>query len=126
MPSKQRLTLFGHIERINSDNDQIHRLKKCFVRAHPDALHWTPGSGDSPHEAFWCTFHVDRVYRVGGFGDESNIGWIDMDLWKTSGTSHAMDVGPTDSEEALLNKQETWKLFAEQTHPKSPVLRFQP
>lgn len=83
MPSKQRITLFGHFEKLN-DKEEIEKVTPCYKQIHPDAKHWAPGSKDSPHIAFWTRFIVDKVYRVGGFGDESNIGWIDLDLWHKS------------------------------------------
>lgn len=86
MPSKQRLTLYGHIEVLtDKEDDETSELAKCFVEHHKDARHWTPGSGDSPHFAEWTRFHVDGVYRVGGFGDESSIGWIDLNDWRREG-----------------------------------------
>lgn len=83
MPSKQRITLFGHFERM-TDREEIEKVAPCYEHIHPDAKHWTPGNKDSPHVAFWTRFIVDKIYRVGGFGDESNIGWIDLDLWHKS------------------------------------------
>lgn len=83
MPSKQRITLFGHFERL-TDKEEIEKVAPCYKSIHPDAKHWAPGSKDSPHVAFWTRFVVDKIYRVGGFGDESNIGWIDLDLWHKS------------------------------------------
>jgi hypothetical protein len=79
MPSKQRITLYGHFERVHGES--IGSLASCYTARHPDAVHWAPGSEDSPHVAYWIRFVVDRVYRVGGFGDESDIGWVDMKLW---------------------------------------------
>ncbi|PWN43264.1 hypothetical protein IE81DRAFT_312331 [Ceraceosorus guamensis] len=79
MPSKQRLTLFGTMQDVPSS--QIPSSQKCFTHHHPDASHWVPGS-DSPHLAKFVRFEVQRVYRVGGFGDESWIGWIDAEQWR--------------------------------------------
>lgn len=85
MPSKQRLSLLGHIERIEADDADLPAMRACYLRSHPDASHWTPGSQESPHVAFWARFIVDHVYRVGGFGDESAIGWIDIDKYRRAG-----------------------------------------
>ena len=60
-------------------------LRQCYLATHPDAHHFAPGSKDSPHLAIWNTFVVDRVYRVGGYGDEAQIGWVDMDRWHRAG-----------------------------------------
>lgn len=87
MYSKQRLTLFGHLKTIDGDDKQkTKELQKCYLSYHPDAKHFIPGSPDSPHLAIWTTFIVDRVYRVGGYGDESQIGWLDMNRWHRAGS----------------------------------------
>lgn len=91
MPSKQRLTLMGHVERIAKDDPQMGAYARCYLRTHPDARHWTPGSEESPHVAFWVRFVVDSIYRVGGFGDESSIGWVDMDLFRRNGLRTTKD-----------------------------------
>lgn len=84
MYSKQRLTLFGHLETFAKDKADSKQLQDCYLSYHPDAKHFIPGS-DSPHLALWTTFIVDRVYRVGGYGDESQIGWLDMERWQRAG-----------------------------------------
>ncbi|CEH18546.1 FMN-binding split barrel [Ceraceosorus bombacis] len=62
-------------------SSHISSSQKCFTHHHPDASHWVPGS-DSPHLAKFVRFEVQKVYRVGGFGDESWIGWIDAEEWR--------------------------------------------
>lgn len=87
MYSKQRLTLFGHLETVNDSQveEEDASLQSCYLSYHPDASHFIPGSKDSPHLAVWTRFIVDRVYRVGGYGDESQIGWVDLETWKQAG-----------------------------------------
>lgn len=104
MPGKQRITLFGHIERIAHDDERLDALAACYLHAHPDARHWMPGSRASPHVAFWSMFVVDKVYRVGGFGDESAIGWVDMARWTTAGRS-----SEEQCERACAARQTAWQ-----------------
>ncbi|KDN50843.1 hypothetical protein K437DRAFT_233479 [Tilletiaria anomala UBC 951] len=93
MPSKNRMTLFGHIVQVpslssaispvvSSQHDEAHSLAQCFLSYHPDSAHWAPGSTESPHTAFWARFVVDRVYHVGGFGDEHFIGFIPLEKYR--------------------------------------------
>lgn len=89
MYSKQRLTLFGHLETLDTLQEASSKLKdlqKCYLSYHPDARHFIPGS-DSPHLALWTRFIVDKVYRVGGYGDESQIGWLELNRWQRAGRS---------------------------------------
>ena len=78
-----RVTLFGYVEPIEvtelKDNSP---LKKCYLKAHPDAEVWLPGEEDSPHSSFWARLVVREAYWIGGFGDVARIGWLDMALWK--------------------------------------------
>lgn len=85
MYSKQRLTLFGHLETFPKGKNDSKDLQDCYLSYHADASHFTPGSSDSPHVAIWTTFVVDKVYRVGGYGDESQIGWLELDRWQRAG-----------------------------------------
>jgi hypothetical protein len=39
---------------------------------------------------FWATFNVDKVYWVGGFGDEHYIGWFTSDEWSTAFKRHRL------------------------------------
>jgi len=87
MYSKQRLTLFGHLETLKELNSDDQKVQDCYLTYHPDATHFVPGSKDSPHLAIWTRFIVDRVYRVGGYGDESQIGWLDLERWQQAGQS---------------------------------------
>ncbi|ODV80576.1 uncharacterized protein CANTADRAFT_88505 [Suhomyces tanzawaensis NRRL Y-17324] len=62
------------------------RLQACFLKRHPDAVAWLPGSYGSPHSSRWAKLEVDAIYFVGGFGDRAYIGAIDPELY------HAADV----------------------------------
>lgn len=86
MPSKARATLFGHFVLTNATQhpELSHKLSTCYLHHHPDAAHWAPGSKASPHVPFWATFIVDRVYWVGGFGDEHYIGWYSQSDWNAA------------------------------------------
>lgn len=59
-------------------------LSQCYLAAHPDSSHWAPGSddSDSPHKAMWVRVKVDKVYSVGGFGDEHRIGYVGKEAWE--------------------------------------------
>lgn len=136
MPSKGRATLFGHFENLSKSesSDSLDALAKCYLSHHPDASHWAPGSSESPHVPFWARFVVDKVYWVGGFGDEHFIGWLDKPLWQrawqeTSSKSpkpHAAfsdeHSGTSESTDARLEQ-----LFAPTSSAPEPqvVLRFQ-
>lgn len=98
MPSKGRATLFGHFELTNAttDPESSRRMSQCYLHHHPDASHWAPGSKASPHVPFWATFVVNRVYWVGGFGDEHYIGWFDQSDW-----NNAWKSSPVQSPEKL-------------------------
>lgn len=78
---RNRLALFGHVERLTDQND-IDEAAKVFGHYHKDAKAYYPGNG--PHYAFWARFNVDRVYWLGGFGDTHYIGWLPLDLYTTS------------------------------------------
>lgn len=86
MPSKGRATLFGHFELTNATTHPVlsRKFSHCYLHHHPDASHWSPGSKASPHVPFWATFVVNRVYWVGGFGDEHFIGWFNQSEWNTA------------------------------------------
>lgn len=102
MPSKQRMTLYGHLDRIAKE--EADKVSACYLKQHPDAEHWAPGSDESPHVAFWTRFVVDRIYRVGGFGDEANIGWIDMDLWHKGNTTAPASSSNSPSPQTSLSR----------------------
>ncbi|UZJ51926.1 hypothetical protein CBS101457_001246 [Exobasidium rhododendri] len=88
MYSKQRLTLFGHLETLEDLEKEDTKVQGCYLNYHPDASHFAPGSKDSPHLAVWTRFVIDKVYRVGGYGDESQIGWLDLTRWQQAVKSH--------------------------------------
>ncbi|SPO26490.1 uncharacterized protein UTRI_04079 [Ustilago trichophora] len=90
MPSKARITLFGHFSILNvtEQPEQAKKALHCYLDHHPDASHWAPDSDESPHIPFWATFTVDKVYWVGGFGDEHYIGWFSSYEWNTAWKQH--------------------------------------
>ncbi|KAI0805178.1 pyridoxamine 5'-phosphate oxidase-domain-containing protein [Xylaria sp. FL0064] len=73
-----RFTLLGYIEKIEDVSTAA--LTECFVRKHPDAKYWLPGS--RVHKSEFVRLVVQQVYWVGGFGDRAFIGWIPVDEWK--------------------------------------------
>ncbi|EST04966.2 FMN-binding split barrel [Kalmanozyma brasiliensis GHG001] len=83
MPSKARVTLFGHFDVLNGTQypHLADKALRCYLDHHPDASHWAPNATESPHIPFWATFNVDKVYWVGGFGDEHYIGWFTGEEW---------------------------------------------
>ncbi|TKY85381.1 hypothetical protein EX895_005543 [Sporisorium graminicola] len=90
MPSKPRVTLFGHFDLLNATRhpDQAEKALSCYLEHHPDASHWAPNATESPHVPFWAQFSVDKVYWIGGFGDEHYIGWFDSNEWHTALKEH--------------------------------------
>ena len=105
MPSKSRITLFGHFTLLNATEHpgQAEKALRCYLDHHPDASHWAPNSTDSPHIPFWATFHVDRVYWVGGFGDEHYIGWFSKEEWSAAWKEHRPAVQTWASEDAYAS-----------------------
>lgn len=108
MPSKLRVTLFGHVVELPQEDTQggstrTHRLAKCFTSVHTDSVKWAPGAKESPHEARWVQLIVDRIYAVGGFGDEHRIGWISKEAYAAAGgsgeASTVPDLAVADGEE---------------------------
>lgn len=85
MPSKLRFVLFGQVELLPEKAGEIssedNEATDCFLKWHPDAVHWAPGAEDSPHFARWAKMDVQKVYSIGGFGDEHFIGWIDAESY---------------------------------------------
>ncbi|WFD44603.1 hypothetical protein MPSI1_003271 [Malassezia psittaci] len=82
MPSKARVNLHGTMHTISDDHPAIDTLASCFLKYHPDAAIWKPGSRTSPHLAKWTHFAIESIYYVGGFGDEHYIGQIDLDQYR--------------------------------------------
>ncbi|SNX84935.1 uncharacterized protein MEPE_03644 [Melanopsichium pennsylvanicum] len=91
MPSKSRVTLFGHFTILNFTEhpEQVQKASSCYLDYHPDASHWALNSTESPHIPFWAIFNVDKVYWVGGFGDEHYIGWFNKDEWNSAWKEHS-------------------------------------
>ncbi|KAI1349714.1 pyridoxamine 5'-phosphate oxidase-domain-containing protein [Xylaria sp. FL0043] len=73
-----RFSLLGYIEKIEDVSTAA--LTECFVRKHPDAKYWLPGS--RVHKSEFVRLVVQQVYWVGGFGDRAFIGWIPVEEWK--------------------------------------------
>ncbi|KAI1820077.1 pyridoxamine 5'-phosphate oxidase-domain-containing protein [Xylaria intraflava] len=73
-----RYSLLGYLEKIENDADSA--LAECFVKKHPDARLWLPGS--RVHVSQFMRLVVQHVYWIGGFGDRSHIGWIPVEEWK--------------------------------------------
>ncbi|PWN23281.1 hypothetical protein BCV69DRAFT_297224 [Microstroma glucosiphilum] len=99
MPSKLRVTLFGHVVELPQEETQArasltHRLAKCFTSVHTDSVKWAPGAKESPHEARWVQLVVDRIYAVGGFGDEHRIGWVSKEAYVAAGISSKVPAEP--------------------------------
>ncbi|KAI0487205.1 pyridoxamine 5'-phosphate oxidase-domain-containing protein [Xylaria cf. heliscus] len=74
-----RFSLLGYIEKI--DDVSTAALSECFVKKHPDAKYWLPGS--RVHKSEFVRLVVQQIYWVGGFGDRAYIGWIPVEEWKS-------------------------------------------
>ncbi|GLI80110.1 hypothetical protein PoHVEF18_008460 [Penicillium ochrochloron] len=78
-----RITLFGYLDPLPElSGIAAVNLEKCFLRSHPDAKYWLPGTPGSPHASFWARLVVTQVYWIGGFGDVQQIGWMNVTEWK--------------------------------------------
>ena len=78
-----RVTLFGYLETLSETPDRtLASLETCFLKSHPDAKVWLPGTPGSPHASFWARLVVTHAYWIGGFGDVQQIGWINLTEWK--------------------------------------------
>lgn len=129
MPSKARVTFFGHFDVLNSTQypDLAEKALRCYLQHHPDASHWAPNATESPHIPFWATLNVDKVYWVGGFGDEHYIGWFTGEEWNTAWKEHHASThdpfnlkeGATSSASGMLEVQESLEEEAR------PLLAFQ-
>ncbi|KAF4624404.1 hypothetical protein G7Y89_g13766 [Cudoniella acicularis] len=75
-----RFSLLGYLEKIEEGEEKAMGLRKCFMKAHPDARYWLPGN--RIHESEWVRLVVQDVYWIGGFGDRAYIGWIPVEEWK--------------------------------------------
>lgn len=89
LAGKPRLALIGTIERIElvgRHGEHIREaLERCYGAAHPDARLWFPGTADGGHSFYWAMLAVREAFWVGGFGDRAQIGWLNMDIWRTIG-----------------------------------------
>jgi len=77
--SLPRFSLVGRLEDIDMDAVKKLGVTACYVKKHPDAAWWLPGSGI--HESKWVRLVVEEIYWIGGFGDRAYIGWIPKDEW---------------------------------------------
>jgi hypothetical protein len=77
--SLPRFSLVGRLEDIDMDAVNKLGVTACYVKKHPDAAWWLPGSGI--HESKWVRLVVEEVYWIGGFGDRAYIGWIPKEEW---------------------------------------------
>jgi len=75
-----RFSLIGHIKRLSDQDASKHHIRECFLKTHPEAATWAPGS--EVHDSWWGRLVVEEVYFVGGFGDRARIGWIPVELWR--------------------------------------------
>ncbi|KAI1433538.1 pyridoxamine 5'-phosphate oxidase-domain-containing protein [Xylaria sp. CBS 124048] len=73
-----RFSLLGYLEKI--EDIPTASLAECFVKKHPDARYWLPGS--RVHKSEFMRLVVQQVYWIGGFGDRAYIGWIPVDEWR--------------------------------------------
>lgn len=71
-------------KKVSGETNQHTKLSKCYLDAHPDSSHWTPGSddSDSPHKAMFVRIRIEKIYSVGGFGDEHRIGYVSKEAWE--------------------------------------------
>ncbi|BGO90702.1 hypothetical protein JCM10020v2_002345 [Rhodotorula toruloides] len=79
---RMRVALFGTLERVEGEKE-IEKCRQAYLEAHPDARGWIPPGG--PHAAFYARFRVNKVYAFNGFGDVAFIGWVPLDLYRSSG-----------------------------------------
>lgn len=75
-----RYSLLGYLEPIPGQKAPTSDLASCFVKTHPDARWWLPGS--PVHKSEWLRLVVTNVYWIGGFGDRAYIGWIPVEEWR--------------------------------------------
>jgi hypothetical protein len=79
-----RLSLIGRVKEVGAESDEAERVKRCFLRRHPDATLWTPGN--KVHDSYWVRFEVENIYWIGGFGNVAYIGWIPKELYQAART----------------------------------------
>lgn len=129
-PSKGRVTLFGTVELLSSSSsspssssseDELtpSQARKCYLSYHEDASHWAHGAPDSPHTALWARFRVQKVYWVGGFGDEHYIGWIERDVYAGAGADAKLERKAGAAQMSNEEKYDVSHLFGENSEDKS-------
>lgn len=79
--SKPRAVLKGSFSPV-LDEEQQTFIEKCFLKQHPDAHSWIPGSGLGFHDADWVLFNISEIYYIGGFGNYAYIGDIPLDTYR--------------------------------------------
>lgn len=75
-----RFSLIGSLERLSDAEVKEYSVRECFLRTHPEASIWEPGT--DIHESWWGRLVVQEVYFFGGFGDRARIGWIPLQEWQ--------------------------------------------
>ncbi|KAF9792492.1 pyridoxamine 5'-phosphate oxidase-domain-containing protein [Thelephora terrestris] len=83
---KPRVSLIGSVTVFRDvantpDEDQT---ASCYLKRHPDAVHWLPKDKHQPHVAYWARFDPYAIYFVGGFGSSHYIGYIPLELYQTA------------------------------------------
>lgn len=96
LASKGRAVLYGKVAPIDTDRSTLAHLEQCFFAHHADAAYWAPGSRISPHRALWLRYNPEKIYYVGGFGDEHFIGWIDPYTYQD-----ALPIGHADQQRGI-------------------------
>ena len=82
-----RFALVGYLEKLSNETVQEQGIKDCFLKTHPEAAIWQPGS--DVHDSWWGRLVVKEFYFFGGFGDRARIG---MDLQPMLGWSWLLSV----------------------------------
>jgi len=90
---KPRVSLIGSVTVFRDvantpDEDEI---AACYLKRHPDAVHWLPRNKRQPHIAYWARFDPHAIYFVGGFGSSHYIGYIPPELYQTALQSDSLN-----------------------------------
>ncbi|AMD21992.1 HFR137Wp [Eremothecium sinecaudum] len=70
--------LFGGLSKI----EQSEELKKCFLKAHPDAGAWVPGPSNLNQ---YYRYHISKIFQFAGAGSSSYLGFVDPKYYYTVG-----------------------------------------
>jgi len=90
---KPRVSLIGSVTVFQDvantpDEDET---AACYLKRHPDAVHWLPRNKRQPHIAYWARFDPHAIYFVGGFGSSHYIGYIPLELYQTALQSDSLN-----------------------------------